>query len=242
MAGHNKWSKIKRKKGVADAKRGQVFTKLGKMISLAAREGGGDPDMNFKLKLAIDKAKQANMPADNISRAIERGVGGGKDGEQIEEMVYEVYGPNGTAAIVTVLTDNKNRAIADLKMVFSKQGGSLGGSGSVAWMFDRKGVVVAKKSSIKDLDELTLEGIDQGVTDVEEEDDTVDFYSLPGDLKKMRDFLASKGAEIESAELIYRPQNLVKVEDEDKREKMIDFLEAIEDLDDVDRVDSNVEF
>lgn len=241
MAGHNKWSKIKRKKGAADAKRGQIFTKLGKMITLAAREGGGDPDMNFKLKLAIDKAKQANMPADNISRAIERGAGGGKDGEQIEEMMYEVYGPGGTAAIVTVLTDNKNRAISDLKLVFSKKGGSLGGSGSVAWMFDLKGVVVVKKSSIKDLDELTLEGIDQGVTDVEEADDVVEFYSLPGDLKKMQDFLISKGVEIESAEQVYKPKDLVKV-DKDNEEKVMEFLEMIEDLDDVDRVDSNVEF
>lgn len=242
MSGHSKWANIKRRKGAQDAKKAQVFTKLAKAITVAAREGGGDQDMNFKLKLAVDKARQANMPADNVKRAIERGVGAGKDGVQIEEMLYEVYGPHGSAVIVTVVTDNKNRAISELKLVFSKKGGALGGSGSVAWMFDKKGLVLVKKDSVKDIDEMTLEAIDFGATEVEPEDDLIFFYCRPGDLKKLQDFLRSKNVEIESAELIYQPKEMIKVDDEAKKQAIVDFLEAIEELDDVDRVDTNVEF
>ena len=241
MAGHNKWSKIKRKKGVADAQRAAVFTKCGKLITVAAKEGGGDPDMNFKLKLAVDKAKAANMPSDNIQRAIEKGAGSGKDGIQIEEVIYEVYGPDGIPCLLTCLTDNKNRALSDLKTVFSKLGGSMGGSGSVAWMFETKGWISAKKTSVGDLDDITLEGIDHGVMDVENDEESVDFYSAPTDLKIMRDFLESKGVEIESAELVNQAKELVQV-DEEKKEKIVNFLEAIEELDDVEKVDSNISF
>lgn len=241
MSGHSKWSKIKRKKGEADAKKGAVFTKLGKALTVAAREGGGDVDMNFKLKLAVDKARAANMPVDNIQRAIDKGVGAGKDGVQIEEVVYELYGPEGTACLATVLTDNKNRALSNFKAVFSKLGGSLGGAGSVAWMFEKKGLVVVLKSKISNIDDLTLEAIDFGATEVEEIDEEVDFYCMAGDLKKLKDFLESKNLEIETAELVFKPKSMVKVDDESKKEKIIRFLEAVDELDDVERVDTNVD-
>jgi len=239
MSGHNKWANIKRRKGAQDAKKAQVFTKLAKMITVAAREGGADPEMNFKLKLAVDKARQANMPADNVNRAIERGAGGGKDGVQIEEATYEVFGPNGIAAIVTVVTDNKNRALSDLKLVFSRHGGSMGGSGTVAWMFDKVGLVLADTASIKDFDDLTLSAIDHGLSDVEKDDELTALYCRPVDLKKLRDFLATNQINIDSAELIYKPKEVVKVDGENERSKVEEFLEALDELDDVERVDSN---
>ncbi len=241
MSGHSKWSKIKRKKGEADAKKGAVFTKLGKAITIAAREGGGDVDMNFKLKLAVDKARAANMPLDNIQRAIDKGAGSDKDGVQIEEAVYELYGPEGMACLVTVLTDNKNRALSDMKAVFAKQGGALGGAGSVAWMFEKKGLVVVEKVKIANIDELTLEAIDFGATEMEETEEEADFYCQAVDLKKLKDFLEGKGLVIETAELVYKPKSLVKVETEEKKEKIVRFLEAIDELDDVERVDINVD-
>ncbi len=241
MSGHSKWSTIKRKKGAVDAKRSAVFTKVSKLLTVAAREGGGDIDMNFKLKLAVDKAKAANMPMDNIQRAIDRGTGGDKNAAQIEKEVYDIYGPDGVACLVTVLTDNKNRALSDMKGVFAKKGGSMGGPGTVAWMFDTKGLVLGYKNSISDLDELTLEGIDHGLSEVEDGEELVEFFCAPQELKTMRDFLESKGVEIESAELVFKPKNPVKIDDE-KKERLVEFLEAIEELDDVDRVDVNVSF
>ena len=241
MSGHSKWSTIKRKKGAVDAKRSAVFTKVSKLLTVAAREGGGDIDMNFKLKLAVDKAKAANMPMDNIQRAIDRGTGGDKNAAQIEKEVYDSYGPDGVACLVTVLTDNKNRALSDMKGVFAKKGGSMGGPGTVAWMFDTKGLVLGYKNSISDLDELTLEGIDHGLSEVEDGEELVEFFCAPQELKTMRDFLESKGVEIESAELVFKPKNPVKIDDE-KKERLVEFLEAIEELDDVDRVDVNVSF
>ncbi|MBU0647761.1 YebC/PmpR family DNA-binding transcriptional regulator [Patescibacteria group bacterium] len=239
MSGHSKWSTIKRKKGVADAKRGQIFTKLAKMVTLAAREGGSDVEMNFKLKLAIDKAKQANMPSDNIKRAIERGSGVGKDVAQIEEVTYEIFGPEGSAMLVTCLTDNRNRALSELKGVFSKLGGALG---SVAWMFEPKGLAVVKKKSGVDWESMQVEAIDYGAEDFGEEDDVVEFYSAIVDLKKLKDWLESRGLEIEAAELVNMPKNKVTVSDKDKKEKVINFIETLEELDDVDKVEMNVDF
>lgn len=242
MSGHNKWANIKKRKGAQDAKKAQVFTKIAKMITVAAREGGGDPDMNFRLKLAVEKGRQVNMPADNIKRAIEKGAGGGKDEVQIEEIVYEVYGPEGSAALITVLTDNRNRSLGDLKAVFAKQGGSLGGSGTVAWMFEQKGMVEIDKQSVADWDGLMLEAIDYGANDVEEEDNQGYFYCQIKDLKGLRDFLDGKGLKIESAEPINKAKNLVKIDDKEKAEKIINWLETLEDLDDVEKVESNVDF
>ncbi|MFA4930585.1 MAG: YebC/PmpR family DNA-binding transcriptional regulator [Patescibacteria group bacterium] len=239
MSGHSKWSTIKRKKGAIDAKKGQIFTKLAKMVALAAREGGADPDMNFRLKLAMDKAREANMPADNIKRAIERGSGQGKEGEQIEELVYEVFGPEGSAVLVTCLTDNKNRALSEIKGVFSKLGGALG---SVGWMFIKRGQVVVKKNGNADWEEIKLESIDNGAIDFTEDDETVDFYAEVADLQKLKDWLEGKSLPVESAALVNLPKDLIQVNDQDKKEKLINFLSALEDLDDVDRVETNVDF
>lgn len=241
MSGHSKWANIKQRKGVQDAKKAVVFTKYAKMITIAAKDGGGDPETNFKLKLAIDKAKQVNMPSDNIKRAVERGAGGGKDGEQIEEVVYEVYGPEGSAALITVLTDNKNRSLGELKGVFAKLGGSLGGMGTVNWMFEKKGVIETKAESIKDIDEITLEAIDAGAEEVEQEEGMVYFYCQINDLKRLKEFLDSRGAVIESAGMVSLPKNTVKIEGEEKKEKVINWVQTLEDLDDVDKVETNVE-
>lgn len=224
-----------------DAKKAVVFTKYAKMITVAAKDGGGDPETNFKLKLAIDKAKQVNMPSDNIKRAIERGAGGGKDDLQIEEVVYEVYGPEGSAALITVFTDNKNRSLGDLKGVFAKLGGSLGGMGTVNWMFEKKGVIEVKSESIKDIDEITLEAIDAGAEDVEPDEGIVYFYCQINDLMRMKEFLDGKGVVIESAGMVSLPKNTVKIEGEEKKEKVINWVQTLEDLDDVDKVETNVE-
>ncbi len=241
MSGHSKWANIKQRKGVQDAKKAVVFTKYAKMITVAAKDGGGDPETNFKLKLAIDKAKQVNMPSDNIKRAIERGAGGGKDDLQIEEVVYEVYGPEGSAALITVFTDNKNRSLGDLKGVFAKLGGSLGGMGTVNWMFEKKGVIEVKSESIKDIDEITLEAIDAGAEDVEPDEGIVYFYCQINDLMRMKEFLDGKGVVIESAGMVSLPKNTVKIEGEEKKEKVINWVQTLEDLDDVDKVETNVE-
>lgn len=224
-----------------DAKKAVVFTKYAKMITVAAKDGGGDPETNFKLKLAIDKAKQVNMPSDNIKRAIERGAGGGKDDLQIEEVVYEVYGPEGSAALITVFTDNKNRSLGDLKGVFAKLGGSLGGMGTVNWMFEKKGVIEVKSESIKDIDEITLEAIDAGAEDVEPDEGIVYFYCQINDLMRMKEFLDGKGVVIESAGMVSLPKNTIKIEGEEKKEKVINWVQTLEDLDDVDKVETNVE-
>lgn len=242
MSGHSKWANIKRRKGAQDAKKAKVFTTVAKMITIAAKDGGGDMDMNFRLKLAVDKAKQVNMPADNIKRAIDRGAGSGKDGVQIEEVIYEVYGPEGTAAMVTVLTDNRNRSLGDLKGVFSKQGGSLGGSGTVAWMFEQLGLVEAKKENVVDWEMLMLEAIDYGAQEIEDEEGYAYFYSQIKDLKNLKDFVESRGLPIESAGLTYKPKNVVRISDSEKAQKVMNWLEALEDLEDVDKVESNVEF
>ncbi len=241
MSGHSKWANIKQRKGVQDAKRAVVFTKYAKIITVAAREGGGDPETNFRLKLAIDKAKSVNMPSDNIKRAVERGAGGGKSGEQIEEVVYEAYGPEGSAALITVLTDNKNRSLGDLKGVFSKLGGSLGGMGTVNWMFEKKGVIEVGSDGISNLDELTLESIDAGAEEVESEGETIYFYCQVGDLKRLKDFLDGKSLQVQAANMVSIPKNTVKIEGEEQKEKVVRWVEALEDLDDVDKVEINVE-
>ena len=241
MSGHSKWANIKQRKGVQDAKRAVVFTKYAKIITVAAREGGGDPETNFRLKLAIDKAKGVNMPSDNIKRAVERGAGGGKSGEQIEEVVYEAYGPEGSAALITVLTDNKNRSLGDLKGVFSKLGGSLGGMGTVNWMFEKKGVIEVGSNGISNLDELTLESIDAGAEEVESEGETIYFYCQVGDLKRLKDFFDGKSLQVQAANMVSIPKNTVKIEGEEQKEKVVRWVEALEDLDDVDKVEINVE-
>src|SRR5689334_9537670 len=167
MSGHSKWATIKRKKGAADARRGQLFTKLTREITVSAREGGGDPESNFRLRLAVQRARAENMPLDNIQRAIQRGAGGGEGGANFEEITYEAYGPHGVAVLVQALTDNRNRAVAEIRSIFTKGGGNLGEAGSVAWMFDPRGLILVEPGKGDDPDEISLSAIDAGAADVQ---------------------------------------------------------------------------
>ena len=196
MSGHSKWAQIHRQKGVADTKRGALFTKLGKAITIAAKLGGGEAESNFRLRLAMDQAKAANMPKDNMERAIKRGTGELGEGI-IESIIYEGFGPDGTAFIIEALTDNRNRTSSALKHILTKYGGSLGGPGSVSWMFEPKGVIRIKE--IKD--ELELELIDAGASDIVREDDGAIVYTVPDNLKKIKELLEKKGIKIEYAEM-----------------------------------------
>lgn len=233
MAGHSKWAKIHRGKAIEDAKRGAIFTKLGNTIAIAAR-AGSDPDMNFTLRLAIDKAKQANMPAANIQRAIDRGSGK-LGGEQIQEVMYEGYGPGGAAILVECATDNVNRTYPDVRLAFSKHGGNIAEKGAVAFQFDRKGVILVKGSG----EDLLLEILDAGADDAEEDDGEITVYTDPKDLAKVRDALQSKGIKIEEAELSYIPKNTVMIEDESTAGKLGRLMDALDSLDDVSKTHVN---
>lgn len=238
MSGHSKWSTIKRKKGAADAKRGQAFSKFARMITIAAKEGGIDPEMNFKLRLAIDKAKQINMPLATIERAIS---GASKDGANIEEIIYEGYGPEKVALLIKTVTDNKNRASADVKAVLAKHNGSLGGPGSVSWMFEPKGLIIinSKDFSSNKKEELELLAIDLGADDLKEEDDMVEVYINPAELHKIAKLLKKEGYKLEEIVFEMKPQNLVKITDKDKALKVIKLVDALEELEDVEEVFSN---
>ena len=192
MSGHSKWSTIKHGKAVSDARRGQLFTKLSKEIIVAARQGGADPEMNFQLRMAVQRAKDGNMPADTIERAVKRGSGEGAGGEQMAEVVYEGYGPGGTAILLQALTDNKNRTVSDVRSTFSKIGGNLAQAGAVAWQFEQKGVVVVEADT-DEAEDLTLMTIDAGAEDFETFDGSLQVYSSPGDLEAIRKTLADHG-------------------------------------------------
>jgi YebC/PmpR family DNA-binding regulatory protein len=234
MAGHSKWAKIKRGKAVEDAKRGAVFTKLGNNIAVAARSST-DPSMNFALRLAIEKAKEANMPAANIQRAIDRGSGK-LGGEQIQEVMYEGYGPGGVAILVECATDNLNRTYPEVRTAFSKHGGSMGEKGSVAFQFERKGMIRVKGSG----EELLLDILDAGADDAAEEDGETTVYTEPKRLAEVRDNLQAKGIEIAEAELSYEPKSTVEIKDEATAGKIMRLMEALEDLSDV--VNTHVNF
>lgn len=236
MSGHSKWSSIKHKKGAADAKRGQLFTKLAKAITIAAREGGGDPDGNPALATAIEKAKAQSMPKANIERAIDRGTGEGADAAIVERIQYEGYGPGGAAILVEALTDNKNRTSAEVRHAFARHGGNLGEPGSVAWMFETHGVVVVDGETNSE-DDL-MGAIDAGASDVVEEDGKLRVLAEPSDLTAVRQAIESEGIEIESAALEVIPKNTVEV-GEDEAGTLIKLLEAIEDQDDVNEVHAN---
>lgn len=238
MSGHSKWHSIKHKKGAADAKRGKIFTRHANLITIAARQGGGDPDMNPVLRLAIDNAKKENVPNANIERAIKRGSGDSKDAAEIFEITHEGYGPGGTAAIVECLTDNKNRTLTNIRTIFNKRGGNLGASGSVAWMFERKGIITINTEG-KDQDEVELAAIDAGAADVEREDGIMQIYTAPNDLTTVSDNLKNSGFEAEQAEVLLVPNQTVNVEDEAVARKILDFIDAIEDDPDVSNVSSN---
>ena len=236
MSGHSKWSQIKRQKGANDAKRGAVFTKIAREISIAAREGGGDPDANYRLRLAIEKARAVNMPADNIKRAIEKAAGGSA-AEQYEEIVYEGYGPGGVAILVEAATDNRNRTAADVRAMFTKNGGSLAGAGAVAWQFEPRGVVAVSRDG-KDADDIALAAIDAGAEDVDTESDPIEVITDPGQLEALRKALEGAGVAVELAEVTMQPKTPIEV-DENVARQNLRLIEALEDLDDVQRVTAN---
>jgi YebC/PmpR family DNA-binding regulatory protein len=238
MSGHSKWSTIKRQKGANDAKRGAMFTKVAREVAVAARAGGGDPDANYRLRLAIEKARSINMPAENIKRAIERATGGG-DGEQYEEIVYEGYGPGGVAVLVEAATDNRNRTAAEVRSMFSKAGGQLAGSGAVAWQFEPRGLITVPRDGT-DPDEVALAAIDAGAVDVDTDIDPIEIYTEPADLERVRVALESAGVNVEAAESAMLAKQTVAL-DADHVRKAMRLVEMLEDLDDVQRVTANVD-
>src|SRR5688572_31531993 len=219
MSGHSKWSTIKRQKGVTDAKRGALFTKVAREISVAARQGGGDPDANYRLRLAIEKARSVNMPADNIKRTIDKATGGG-EAEQYEEIVYEGYGPGGVAVLVEAATDNRNRTAAEVRSLFTKSGGQLAGSGAVAWQFEPRGLITIPKSG-QDPDEVALTAIDAGADDVDTStDEVVEVYTTPAGLEEVRKALEGAGVPVETAENTMIAKSTVEVDEQRARQNL----------------------
>jgi YebC/PmpR family DNA-binding regulatory protein len=238
LSGHSKWSSIKHKKGAADAKRGQLFSKLSRAIIVAARDGGPDPDGNSALATAIQKARDNSMPKDNIERAIARGSGAGPDGQAYEQVTYEGYGPNGVAVLVEALTDNRNRTSAEVRHIFTKHDGNLGTSGSVAWLFERRGVVLVDADRAEE-DDVMLAAAEGGADDVTEEGSTFQVTSAPEELPAVRETLEAAGIAVESAELTMLPKTTVEIEDEASARKLLRLMDALEDNDDVQDVYAN---
>jgi len=236
VSGHSKWATIKHKKGKTDARRGQLFSKLSRAITVAAREGGADVTMNVALANAVEKAKSYSMPKENIERAIQRG-GGGADGVAFESILYEGYGPAGVAIIVDVLTDNKNRSAADIRNIFSKHGGQLAQPGAVAWVFERKGSIVVDGTRYGE-DDIMAAAIDAGADDVVQEGEQFQVLTQPADLAAVRDALMAAGIEIDQADLTMIPKTTVKLEENDAR-KTMKILDALDDSDDVQEVYGN---
>ena len=242
MSGHSKWSKIQHKKGKNDASRGQMFTKLCRAITLAAKEGGGDEDMNFSLRLAVQKAKTENVPKDNIERAIKRGTGDLKDSAIFEEVLYEGFGPNGVAILVDTSTDNINRTVSEVKHALSRFGGSLGGPGSVTWQFEKKGVIrftADKKNDISDWEEIQLELMDAGADDIKDEEEGVEILSSVENFKQVLNLFEKLNITPDEAGLAWIPKEEMTADDElvEKTQKII---EALDELDDVREVYTNV--
>ena len=234
MSGHSKWSTIKRQKGANDAKRGALFTKVAREISVAARQGGGDPDANYRLRLAIEKARAVNMPSDNIKRTIDKATGGG-DAEQFEEIVYEGYGPGGVAVLVEAATDNRNRTAAEVRSIFTKTGGQLAGSGAVAWQFEPRGLIAIPRGGV-DADEVTLAAIDAGAEDVTRNDDgSVEVVCAPADFAAVKEALEKAGLKPELAEITMKPTSEAQLAGDDAARMRL-LLDALENLDDVQNV------
>lgn len=236
MSGHSKWHSIKHKKAVVDARRGQHFTKLARAITVAAREGGGDLDGNPALALAVQKARDASMPKDNIERAIQKGTGAGTDADQIETVIYEGYGPGGVALLIEALTDNRNRTGADVRHAFSKHGGSLGEPGSVSYLFDKRGVIVVDANRY-DEDDL-MPAIDAGAEDLARDEDVFEVITAPGDLQAARAALEQASVEVERADVTQRPKSRVPVGEGDAG-KLMKLIDSLEESDDVSAVHSN---
>jgi YebC/PmpR family DNA-binding regulatory protein len=239
MSGHSKWSTIKRQKGVADARRGQIFTKLAREIIVAVREAGPNPEGNFRLRLAIQKARDNNMPLDNIDRAIKRGSGHA-EGVELAEMVLEGYGPSGVAILVQALSDNRNRTLQEVRNIFTRHGGNLGESGCVAWLFDSRGVITVETNAL-DAEELALQAIDNGADDVKIEKTFIDIYTKPADLEKVRAALEQKKIAVASAELLMVPKSTIELE-EKAALQTLKMLDRLEELDEVQLVSSNADF
>jgi YebC/PmpR family DNA-binding regulatory protein len=239
MSGHNKWSKIKRQKGLEDAKRGQIYTKLTREIIMAARAGGADLESNFKLRLSVQKARDASMPKDNIERAIERGAGAA-DGAVLEELTLEGYGPSGTAILAQTLSDNRNRTVQEVRNVFTRHGGTMGSAGCVAWLFDARGIISVDAEG-KDADEVTLQAIDAGADDVKVEDGSIEIYTKPNELEIVKKGLESRNIAITAADLSMIPKTMVEAEDK-AAIQTLKLLDRLEELDDVQKVFSNVDF
>lgn len=240
MAGHSKWSNIKRRKGAQDAKRGKIFMRHAKEIYVAAKQGGGDPTMNAPLRAAIEKARGVNMPNDNIDRAIKKATGS-IDGASFEEVTYEGYGPGGVAVIVQVLTDNRNRTAAQIRHAFSKNGGNLGETGCVSFMFDRKGyIVILNESGEIDEDEVTLEAIEAGADDIEVEDSVYEIFTTPENFDSVCKHLQEKGYTLEESEITLIPQTYNEIE-EDEEKKLLNLIDTLEDDEDVQDVHHNLE-
>jgi YebC/PmpR family DNA-binding regulatory protein len=236
MSGHSKWSSIKHKKAVVDARRGVQFAKLARAITVAARDAGGDPDANAALENAIQKARAASMPKENIERAIAKGTGAGTEGETIETVLYEGYGPGGVAILVETLTDNRNRTGADVRLLFTKHGGSLGEPGSVSYLFEKKGTIVVDASRYSEED--LLPAVEAGAEDISIDEDVFEIVTEPSAFQPVRKALEDSGVEIESAELSYRPMSLVPVQ-EAKAATLMRLVESLEDNDDVSAVHAN---
>jgi YebC/PmpR family DNA-binding regulatory protein len=239
MSGHSKWAQIKRQKGVADARRGQLFTKLAREIIVAVREAGPNPEANFRLRLAVQKARDSNMPLDNIDRAIKRGSGHA-EGAALAEMVLEGYGPNGVAILVTALSDNRNRTLQEVRNIFTRHGGNLGESGCVAWLFDSRGVITVETNA-QDAEELALQAIDSGADDVKIEKSFIDIYTKPADLERVREALEQKKIAFASAELAMVPKSTIELE-EKAALQTLKMLDRLEELDEVQLVSSNADF
>jgi len=240
MSGHSKWANIRIKKGKTDAQRGKIFTKLGREIAIAVKHGGANPDANSRLKDVIAKAKAANMPNDNIMRSIKKAAGEG-EGDNYEEITYEGYGPGGVAVIVEAATDNRNRTAGDIRHYFDKFGGNLGQTGSVSFMFNRKGVIVVEKSEKINEDDLMMEALEAGAEDVSTEDEYYEILTEPGDFSKVREALEKKGYEFAEAEISMIPVTMTKLTDPKQIEQMDRLIENLEDMDDVQNVYHNWE-
>jgi YebC/PmpR family DNA-binding regulatory protein len=238
VSGHSKWAQIKRAKGANDVKRGQLFTKLGREITIAAREGGADPDGNARLRMAVDRAREANMPMDTIQRAIQRGTGSG-EGASLEEVVYEAYGAGGAALLIEATTDNRNRTVAEVRATLTRGGGSLGEAGSVAWNFESRGIIVAQARDRSDPEELALKAIDAGADDFSVDGRDVEILTDPAQVDAVRRALEASGAMVANAEVAMVPKSQIDLPN-DQTTAVIRLVERLEDLDDVNRVYTNI--
>lgn len=241
MSGHSKWATIKRQKGANDIKRGLIFTKLSNAITVAVKQGGGiaDPESNFKLRLAIESARGSNMPKENIERAISKAAG--KQNANLDESVYEGFGPGGFSVIVEAFTDNKQRTVSEVKNIFDKNGGSLGMQGTVMYQFERKGLLSIERGG-NSLEDIFLFAVEAGADDVEDTGEEIIIYTKPEDLAKVRSYIIGKGIKILDAELIYKPKNFILIENKDSEDRALGFVERLEDLNDVHKVYANFDF